>query len=142
MANYENILYEKKRRGVQITLNRPKVLNALNSETMAELVNALEDLDRDQNIRAIILTGNQTAFAAGADLKVLRYFLRGFGSLEIARALGLLTQFRGVTDRTIRRDIAYAKARRVSGSKPLALQQTGGLSDSSKNRTSQVSKNT
>ena len=52
-----------------IQLNRPSVLNALNSELMLELVNALEDLDRDEAVNVIMLTGGEKAFAAGADLK-------------------------------------------------------------------------
>lgn len=52
-----------------ITLNRPSVLNALNHELMDELVKALEEFDHDNNIRVIILTGSERAFAAGADIK-------------------------------------------------------------------------
>lgn len=52
-----------------VTLNRPKALNALNHELMEELVNALESFDRNEDIRAIILTGGERAFAAGADIK-------------------------------------------------------------------------
>lgn len=52
-----------------VTLNRPKALNALSHELMAELVQALEDFDRDDNVRAIVLTGSERAFAAGADIK-------------------------------------------------------------------------
>jgi len=51
-----------------VQLNRPKVLNALNFEIMSELVSALEELDREVAIRAIILTGSERSFAAGADL--------------------------------------------------------------------------
>ncbi len=50
-------------------LNRPDVLNALNIKLMEELVDALEALDKDQDVRCIILTGNEKAFAAGADIK-------------------------------------------------------------------------
>src|SRR6267378_3672596 len=52
-----------------IQLNRPDVLNALNIKLMTELVEALERLDNHPEIRAIILTGNEKAFAAGADIK-------------------------------------------------------------------------
>lgn len=52
-----------------VTLNRPKVLNALNHELMAELVKALEDFDRNEEVRVIVLTGGERAFAAGADIK-------------------------------------------------------------------------
>ena len=52
-----------------IQLNRPKELNALNLELMLEIKNALIDMDNDDSIRAIILSGNERAFAAGADIK-------------------------------------------------------------------------
>ena len=52
-----------------VQLNRPEVLNALNIKLMEELVKALEDLDADDAVRAIIITGNDKAFAAGADIK-------------------------------------------------------------------------
>ncbi|MED1916843.1 enoyl-CoA hydratase-related protein [Bacillus thuringiensis] len=51
-----------------ITLNRPKILNALNLQLVDELVDQLEQMDRDPGIRVIILTGNARAFAAGADI--------------------------------------------------------------------------
>lgn len=50
-------------------LNRPQVLNALSHDLMSELVIALEEFDRNDEIRAIILTGSERAFAAGADIK-------------------------------------------------------------------------
>ncbi|MDL1891823.1 enoyl-CoA hydratase, partial [Sphingobacteriales bacterium CHB3] len=50
-------------------LNRPEVLNALNIQLMTELVDTLESLDKDSDVRCIILTGNEKAFAAGADIK-------------------------------------------------------------------------
>ena len=52
-----------------IEINRPKELNALNQQVMQELRDALQLLDRSEKIRAIILTGNEKAFAAGADIK-------------------------------------------------------------------------
>lgn len=52
-----------------IELNRPKELNALNLQLMGELRDTLKALDEDGNVRAIILTGNEKAFAAGADIK-------------------------------------------------------------------------
>ena len=51
-----------------IELNRPKALNALNPQLMEELVQALQQLDRDESVRVIIITGNDQAFAAGADI--------------------------------------------------------------------------
>ena len=52
-----------------IQLNRPKELNALNLQLMGEIKEALLQFDEDENIRAIIITGNERAFAAGADIK-------------------------------------------------------------------------
>ena len=52
-----------------IQLNRPKELNALNTELMAELRDALKDLDENNDVRVIIITGDERAFAAGADIK-------------------------------------------------------------------------
>jgi enoyl-CoA hydratase len=51
-----------------VRLNRPKQLNALNGAVMDALCEALEELDRDDEIRAIVVTGNERAFAAGADI--------------------------------------------------------------------------
>src|ERR687886_952505 len=52
-----------------LTLNRPKALNALSVELMAELINLIEALDADDNIRCLVLTGGPRVFAAGADIK-------------------------------------------------------------------------
>ena len=52
-----------------ITLNRPQALNALNTELLGELVGVLEAWDNDANVRAIVLTGSDRAFAAGADIR-------------------------------------------------------------------------
>jgi enoyl-CoA hydratase len=51
-----------------VRLNRPKQLNALNGPTMDALCGALEELDGDESVRAIVVTGNERAFAAGADI--------------------------------------------------------------------------
>ncbi|MEN9510423.1 MAG: hypothetical protein RLZZ370_242, partial [Bacteroidota bacterium] len=52
-----------------IQLNRPKELNALNLQLMGEIRDALKVLDDDESVRAIVITGNERAFAAGADIK-------------------------------------------------------------------------
>lgn len=66
---YQTILVERLEGGVGlIRLNRPKVLNALSQAVMNELVEAARELDRDPAIGAIVLTGDQRAFAAGADI--------------------------------------------------------------------------
>ena len=66
---YEMILVEKKGRVGIITLNRPKALNALCAALVVELGQALDDMESDENIGAIVLTGSDKAFAAGADVK-------------------------------------------------------------------------
>jgi enoyl-CoA hydratase len=70
-SSYNSILLERKDEiGVAlITLNRPAALNALNREIMCEIVDACEALDADPAIGAIVLTGSEKAFAAGADIK-------------------------------------------------------------------------
>ncbi|MGE0771417.1 MAG: enoyl-CoA hydratase-related protein [Cyclobacteriaceae bacterium] len=61
---------EQKEPGVAlIELNRPKELNALNPQLMEELRDALQALDKNREVRAVVLTGNERAFAAGADIK-------------------------------------------------------------------------
>jgi len=59
---------DEERRVALLRFNRPKQLNALNGQVMDELCNALEALDRDEAIRVLVLTGNERAFAAGADI--------------------------------------------------------------------------
>lgn len=68
MAKYAHILVEQGDGIAVVRLNRPKVLNALNTPLMTELVEALEALDVDDTVRCIVLTGNERAFAAGADI--------------------------------------------------------------------------
>ncbi len=69
MTDFETILLDRKGRVGIVTLNRPKALNALNSQLMREVVAAVEELDADGEIGAILLTGSEKAFAAGADIK-------------------------------------------------------------------------
>lgn len=72
MKNYENILVTKNYRDHEhvalIQFNRPKVLNALSTDLIKELVDACFALEDDKNVRVIILTGDDRAFAAGADI--------------------------------------------------------------------------
>ena len=67
-----NILYEKKGAIAYVTVNRPKVLNALNTPTLKDLLTALEDARDDTAVRGVILTGaGNKAFIAGADISEL-----------------------------------------------------------------------
>lgn len=69
MTSFETILVTHTDRVATITLNRPKALNALNTQVMNEVTGAAAELDADPGVGAIILTGNEKAFAAGADIK-------------------------------------------------------------------------
>ena len=65
------VLVEREAHTAVVRLNRPERLNALGPEMLAALCEALEELDRDLTIRAIILTGDRRAFAAGADIQAM-----------------------------------------------------------------------
>ena len=67
--SYTHIIVTKQDGYAIVQFNRPDVLNALNMKLMEEVVGALEALDKEQDVRCIILTGNEKAFAAGADIK-------------------------------------------------------------------------
>jgi enoyl-CoA hydratase len=83
---FKNILLSKKDRLAQITIHRPKKLNALNKDTIVELSNAFEALEEDTNTKVIILTGSgEKAFVAGADISEFANFSQEEGS-RLARA--------------------------------------------------------
>jgi enoyl-CoA hydratase len=62
------VLVEREGPVAVVTLNRPEVLNALSEELMAELVESLDTLDRDEAVRCVVVAGSERAFAAGADI--------------------------------------------------------------------------
>ena len=69
---FRNLLYEKSDGIATITINRPKALNALNEETIPEFLSSLEDAEKDENVRVIVITGaGEKAFCAGLDLKTV-----------------------------------------------------------------------
>jgi enoyl-CoA hydratase len=69
MSDYQTILVERRDAVGIVTLNRPQALNALNAALISELAAAVDDFEADGEIGAIVLTGNDKAFAAGADVK-------------------------------------------------------------------------
>ena len=71
---YDNILVETRGRVGVVTLNRPKALNALNAELIAELDLALDGFEVDPAIGCVVLAGSDKAFAAGADIKEMQNF--------------------------------------------------------------------
>ena len=72
VSTLENVLYEKKDGVAYVTLNRPKVLNALNGKTITELTTVFEEAGKDSEVLGVILTGSGSkAFIAGADISEL-----------------------------------------------------------------------
>jgi len=96
--DFQNLLYEKKNSIAYVTVNRPKVLNALNMATMEELRTAFADIKNDASIRVAILIGSgEKAFIAGADIGELakhdavsgkEYTHRGQSVLDLIENLG------------------------------------------------------
>jgi enoyl-CoA hydratase/carnithine racemase len=96
--NFENILFDRKNSIAYVTVNRPKVLNALDMATMDELRTAFHDIKGDVAVRVVILTGSgEKAFIAGADISELakndpvaakEYALRGQNVLNLIENLG------------------------------------------------------
>ncbi|WP_422745269.1 enoyl-CoA hydratase [Mycobacterium sp. WMMD1722] len=106
MTDYETILVTRERRVGTITLNRPKALNALNSAVMAEVTAAAAEFDDDPDIGAIILTGNEKAFAAGADIKEMANL--SFADVFIADFFAQWAKFAATRTPTIAAVAGYA----------------------------------
>ena len=92
---YENITVDRRGRVGLITLNRPKALNALNGALIGELNAVLDSFAEEEGIGAVVITGNEKAFAAGADITEMRRmnFVDAYGSDFIA-AWNRITTFR------------------------------------------------
>ena len=87
---YEHILVEQPAEGVGLArLNRPKALNALNTQLMDELMEAMSAFENDPSIGAMVLTGNDKAFAAGADIKEMN----GKTPIDMLTARSLVDRF-------------------------------------------------
>ena len=90
---YETLLVEKRGPVGLITLNRPKALNAINAQLVSELIRALDAYDNDDGVAAIVITGSERAFAAGADIKEMseKTFAEAYNSDFIASWQGVTT---------------------------------------------------
>jgi enoyl-CoA hydratase len=85
VVEYKNIVLQKEDKVAMLTISRPKALNALNTETLKELELAIDEIASDNDIYAVILTGEGKAFVAGADITEMKDLDvmggRGFGNL-------------------------------------------------------------
>lgn len=79
MSAYETLLVEQRGAVTLITLNRPKALNALNSQVLSELLDVMRAFDADPGQGCAVLTGSEKAFAAGADIKEMQ--AQGFADM-------------------------------------------------------------
>jgi len=103
---YETILVTRDGRVGTITLNRPKALNALNGQVMLELTSAAAEFDADSGIGAIILTGNEKAFAAGADIKEMATL--SFAEVNSSDLFAKWSRFAAIRTPTIAAVAGYA----------------------------------
>ena len=89
---YENILVETKGAVGIVTLNHPKALNALSAGLVRDLGAALDGFEADANVRCVIITGSENAFAAGADFRLIgpRATLVGAAAIGGVVTLGAL----------------------------------------------------
>src|SRR5947209_4031945 len=122
---FSNILFEKKNSIAYVTVNRPKVLNALNMATMEELRAAFHDIKNDAGVRVVILTGaGEKAFIAGGDLVgkgiAMQLVLTGeMITAQEAHRIGLVNEVVAAADLIPR---AEAIAQKIIANAPLAVQ--------------------
>lgn len=84
--SYQNIVVETKGRVGIIRLNRPQALNALNKALMTELIQAIDAFESSESVGCLLITGNEKAFAAGADIKEMadKTFIEAYGGNFVA----------------------------------------------------------
>jgi enoyl-CoA hydratase len=93
--NFENVIVEKDGQIAVVTLNRPQALNALSYALVKDLSLAMQQLDQDDEVRVLIVTGGEKAFAAGADIKEMAD--RGPFDEKIHERLGYRDQINQIT---------------------------------------------
>lgn len=105
-TTHEHIVVERRDRVAVITLNRPKALNALNAALNAEVIGTALELDADPGIGAIVLTGSETAFAAGADVKEMAHL--GYADVVHSDFFSVWDRFAEVRTPTVAAVAGYA----------------------------------
>ncbi|HDP94729.1 MAG TPA: enoyl-CoA hydratase [Candidatus Aminicenantes bacterium] len=91
MKRYQTILVEKEESVVKVTINRPRVLNALNNDVLVELESFFQHQQSNQSIRCVLLTGaGEKAFVAGADIRELAAMNQAAGSAHAKRSQRLM----------------------------------------------------
>jgi len=95
-VSYETLLVDRKDGYAVVRLNRPEALNALNSKLLGELGDALDAFETDDQVRCVVLTGSEKAFAAGADIKEMssKSYAEMFVENFFARAADRIERFR------------------------------------------------
>lgn len=136
--HYKNIIIEKKEHGViLIKMNRPKVLNALNTEVLEELTLLFTEMSQDQSVRAVVFTGEGKAFIAGADISEMKDKTQAEGEKfsELGQKLSILIEkadfpviaavngfaLGGGTEMAIACDFIYASEKAVFGQPEVGL---------------------
>jgi enoyl-CoA hydratase len=94
---YQCIIYEKKEAVAKIILNRPEVLNAFNRQMLREILQALEDAEKDNKIRVVVITGRGRAFCVGLDLKFAREELKSSKDHQDITRLGDLRRIENLS---------------------------------------------
>lgn len=96
MADYQTLIVEQEDGYALVRLNRPEALNALNSTLLGELSAYLDSVEHDDNVRCIVLTGSEKAFAAGADIKEMssKTYAEMFTENFFAQAADRIARFR------------------------------------------------
>src|SRR5690606_10943139 len=104
--NFETILVETRGRIGVITLNRPQALNALNGQLLTEVLSAAQAFDRDEGIGAIVITGSEKAFAAGADIKEMKD--KSFRDVSVGELFGGWDDFAAIRTPVVAAVSGYA----------------------------------
>jgi len=89
---YENIIYNGENGVGIITFNRPSARNALNEKMLTELINVMDEIDEDENIKAVIITGGEKYFCAGFDLKQITQY-EGKSKLPLVKIVDRIRYF-------------------------------------------------